>query len=185
MNARWLVLGCLLLSGASGALAAEPVTGSRVGVGLTDAKDPSHLGKLRLTDPLVQQKYLNDPDMLRFLRATYSETCARGLLSKVTTEIKLDPQKKYDAKVREQVRQLVDSQRLWKMSTFELEFMFREGYLKAGNYCDCLMKELADTELVNPKKGMDALEKIPAAAQRACEQTAIEKTEQQMRKKSQ
>lgn len=167
------------------ALAADSLAdlGSRTGIGQPSAREPAQVKNLRLSDPLVQQKYLNDPDMLRFLRGTYSEGCARGLIKQATSEIVLDPQRRYDPKLREQVRQIVDSQRLWKMSTFELEVVFRDAYLKAGNYCDCMMKEIPNEDLVNPRKGAEVIKKITPAAQKACERTAIEKTEQQMSQK--
>lgn len=157
--------------------------GTRTGIGQASAREPAQVQNLKLSDPLVQKKYLNDNDMLRFLRGTYSEGCARGLITQVTTEIKLDPKKRYDPKLREQVREIVDSQRIWKMSTFELEVVFRDAYLKAGNYCDCMMKEITNEDLVNPRKGLEVLQKIPPASQQACERIAVEKTEQQLSKK--
>lgn len=157
--------------------------GSRTGIGQASAREPALVKNLRLSDPLVQKKYLNDNDLLRFLRGTYSEGCARGLINQVTTEIKLDPQRRYDPKLREQVREVVDSQRIWKMSTFELEVVFRDAYLKAGNYCDCMMKEITNEDLVNPRKGLEVLQKLPPASQQACERIAIEKTEQQLTQK--
>ncbi|MBU9199781.1 hypothetical protein KTD31_00010 [Burkholderia multivorans] len=154
--------------------------GTRVGLGQPDAKSPAMLKNLRLTDPLVQAKYLNDPDMLRFLRGTYSEACTRGLIRDAADNIRFDAQGKYTQDQKLAAQQLVQSNRVWKMTSFEMEALYGAGYLNAANYCDCLMKEVSDEDLVNPKKGLDAVEKISKAAQTACEQNAKEQTQHQL-----
>lgn len=176
----------LLLAGFLGQSAAHAAgtppdqAGLRTGLGQDAPKEPAMLRNLRLTDPLVQQKYLNEPDMLRFLRGTYSEACARGMLNKALTQVKLDPQHQYDPVQKEAVKRLYDSQRIWKMTSFEMEALFSAAYLRAANYCDCLMKEVPDIDLVNPRKGLEVVEKISPAAQNACERLSAEKTERQL-----
>lgn len=175
-----LSVSCLcLLAGVSQAIELNPVQGGRTGLGQDSPEGPPMLRNLRLTDPLVQKKYLNEPDMLRFLRGTYSEACARGMLNQATTQIALDPQRQYDSGMRDTFKKLRDSKRIWKMSSFEMEAVFGVSYLQTAHYCDCIMKEVADTDLVNPRKGIEVVEKIPAAAQQSCERIAIEKTERQ------
>lgn len=156
--------------------------GSHIGLGQDSAKAAPMLRNLRLDDPLVQKKYLNDPDMLRFLRATYSEACTRGLINTAATTIKLDVARKYDPALKTTVANLLDSGRVWKMSSFEMEVIFGAGYLKSANYCDCLMKEVADVDLVNPRKGLEVVEKITPAAQASCDRMAQEKTARQIAK---
>ena len=154
--------------------------GSRTGLGQDTAKEPAKIKNLRLSDPLVQQKYLNEPDMLRFLRGTYSEACTRGLVKSAADTIRLDRSAKYTDEQKKSASMLVDSNRVWKMSSFEMEALYGEGYLNAANYCDCLMKEVPDQDLVNPKKGLEVLEKVSNVAQTACIQDAKETTKRQM-----
>ncbi|GBG14390.1 phosphodiesterase [Novimethylophilus kurashikiensis] len=173
------LLAALLLASLSGTVLADDAA-KPVGLGQDSAKEPPMLKNLKLTDPLVQQKYLNEPDMLRFLRATYSEACARGTLTKAVTMVKLDRQGKYTQVQKDAAKNLSDSQRIWKMSSYEMEALFGPGYLKSANYCDCMMKEVADTDLVNPKKGLEVIEKLPSSTQKTCERLAQEKTERQV-----
>ena len=154
--------------------------GARTGLGQDSPKEPAMLRNLKLTDPLVQQKYLNEPDMLRFLRGTYSEACSRGMLVKAATTIKLDVNHEYPPELKAASKKLLDSQRLWKMSSFELEAIFGLSYLSTANYCDCLMKEVSDADLVNPKKGMEVIGQIKPAAQASCKMVSKEKTERQV-----
>ncbi|WP_157657688.1 hypothetical protein [Burkholderia ubonensis] len=154
--------------------------GSRVGLGQDSAREPAKLKNLRLSDPLVQQKYLNEPDMLRFLRGTYSEACTRGLVKNAADNIRLDAKGRYTDEQKKAAKLLVESNRVWKMTSFEMEALYGAGYLNAANYCDCIMKEVSDQDLVNPKKGLDAVEKISKPAQTACEQNAQETTKRQM-----
>lgn len=155
--------------------------GSRVGLGQETAAEPPILKNLRLSDPLVQQKYLSDPDMLRFLRATYSEGCSRGLLNNAAKEIRTNAQGIYSEQSKVAAKRLIDTGRVWKMTSMEMEAMFGSKYLDAANYCDCLMKEVADTELINPKKGLEVVEKISPQTQRTCQSLAREKTEAQLK----
>lgn len=157
-----------------------PEDGLRVGLGQATAKEPAKLGKLRLDDPLVQQKYLNEPDMLRFLRGTYSEACTRGMVNQAAKQLKLDVERKYSQEQRETAARLIDSRRIWKLTSFEMETLFGEGYLTAANYCDCVMREVTDQDLVHPKKGMEVIDKLPENVQKSCETTAKEQTVKQM-----
>lgn len=154
--------------------------GNRVGLGQDSAKEPAKLKNLKLSDPLVQQKYLNEPDMLRFLRGTYSEACTRGLVKTAADSIRLDRTKQYTDEQKASAKMLTESNRVWKMSSFEMEGMYGSGYLNAANYCDCIMREVSDQDLVNPKKGLEVLDKISKAAQTACEQNAKETTARQL-----
>lgn len=182
-----LILTCFLSAVCAGAFAqvtpsqqAIEAAGSRVGLGQDTAKEPAKIKNLRLSDPLVQQKYLNEPDMLRFLRGTYSEACTRGLVKGAADSIRLDRNAKYTDEQKKSASMLVESNRVWKMSSFEMEALYGEGYLNAANYCDCLMKEVPDQDLVNPKKGLEVLDKISKTAQTACAQDAKETTKRQM-----
>jgi hypothetical protein len=154
--------------------------GIRVGLGQDTAREPAMLKNLRLSDPLVQQKYLNEPDMLRFLRGTYSEACTRGLVKNAADGIRLDRKGQYTDEQKAAAKLLVESNRVWKMSSFEMEALYGRGYLNAGNYCDCLMREVSDPDLVNPKRGLEVIQKIAKPAQTACEQNAKETTQRQM-----
>jgi hypothetical protein len=154
--------------------------GIRTGLGQETPKTPPMLGGLRLDDPLIRQKYLNDPDALRFLRGTYSEACVRGLVHDAAEQVKLDPKSQYGQKARDSAGVLLDSNRIWKMSSFEMEAIFGRGYLNAANYCDCIMEDVSNDELVDPKKGMDIVEKIPKDHQESCNRIAADKTNEQI-----
>lgn len=179
---RLLISAVLALTCTAGTAVAQSMesAGSRVGLGQDSAKEPAKLKNLRLSDPLVQQKYLNEPDMLRFLRGTYSEACARGLVKNAADTIRLDRKSQYSAEQKIAAKQLVESNRVWKMSSYEMEALYGAGYLNAANYCDCIMKEVPDHDLVNPRKGLDVVEKISKPAQTACEQNAKEVTARQL-----
>lgn len=178
-----LALGLVLAT----ASAAEPtnreypdVATARVGLGQASANEPAKLGNLRLTDPLVQRKYLNEPDILRFLRATYSEACVRGMMNEATKQAAVDLKKEYPEENRAQAAQLMESRRIWKMTSFEMEVVFGNGYLTAANYCDCVMKEVSDQDMVNPRKGKEVVEKLSKSVQQSCEMTAKEQTQRQL-----
>ncbi|WP_157641793.1 hypothetical protein [Burkholderia ubonensis] len=177
---RILLTGLLALTCAGAFAQSLDTAGSRVGLGQDSAREPAKLKNLRLSDPLVQQKYLNEPDMLRFLRGTYSEACTRGLVKSAADSIRLDPKNRYTEEQKKTAKMLVESNRIWKMTSFEMEALYGAGYLNAANYCDCIMKEVSDQDLVNPKKGLDAVEKISKPAQTACEQNAQETTKRQL-----
>lgn len=170
----------LALTCATGFAQSINSAGSRVGLGQDTARDPAQLKNLRLSDPLVQQKYLNEPDMLRFLRGTYSEACARGMIHNAADSIRLDRKGQYSDEQKKAALMLVQSNRIWKMTSFEMEALYGAGYLNAANYCDCIMKEVSDQDLVNPKRGLDSVEKVSKAAQTACEQNAKDTTERQL-----
>lgn len=176
-----ILLTTLLALSCAGALAQTVESaGTRVGLGQATAKEPAQVKNLRLSDPLVQQKYLNEPDMLRFLRGTYSEACARGLVKGAADSIYLDTKGQYTDEQKHTAKMLIESNRIWKMTSFEMEALYGAGYLNAANYCDCIMKEVTDQDLVNPKKGLDAVEHISKPAQTACEQNAREATDRQI-----
>ncbi len=177
-----LLAGMLLVVGCP-AFAADVANSARVGLGQESAKEPAKIRNLRLTDPLVQQKYLNEPDMLRFLRATYSEACSRGLVSQAAKQVKFDLNRSYTPEQRDTAAKMLDSQRIWKMTSFEMEALYGNGYLNAANYCDCIMKEVPDIDLVNPKKGLEVVEKLPKSTQQSCERIAKEQTERQLARK--
>ena len=170
-------MGIALSAGAE-----PPPTSGRVGLGQDTAAEPAMIRNLRLSDPMVRQKYLNEPDMLRFLRGTYSEACARGMLVQASTQVKLDKVHHYPPAVTEMVTKLLATQRLWKMPSFELESIFGTTYLRTGNYCDCLMKEVSDSDLVNPRKGLEVIDKLSPSVQKSCDSLAAERTEQFVKK---
>lgn len=175
------ILALLVSVASTAVLAGVPAGGAtRTGLGQDAPNEPPMLRNLKLTDPLVQQKYMNEPDLLRFLRATYSEACTRGLLNDATKLVKLDPKKQFAQAARDAATQLADSRRIWKMGSFEMEALFGRSYLYSANYCDCIMKELSDVELVNPRKGLEVVEKLPKATQSMCERQAGEQTDKQM-----
>lgn len=175
-----LLASLLVLTGTLAGAQSIDASGARVGLGQDSAKEPAKIKNLRLSDPLVRQKYLNEPDMLRFLRGTYSEACTRGLVKSAADAIRLDRNKQYTEAQRQVAGQLVESSRVWKMTSFELEAFLGAGYLNAANYCDCLMKEISDYDLVDPKKGLEGVESISKSAQTACEQNAKEATARQL-----
>lgn len=180
---RLIVLAGAMIAMSVPAFAADTGDGSRVGLGQDTAKEPAKIRNLRLTDPLVQQKYLNEPDMLRFLRATYSEACSRGLVSQAAKQIKFDLNRSYTPEQRDTAAKMLDSQRIWKMTSFEMESLYGNGYLNAANYCDCIMKEVPDVDLVNPKKGLEVVEKLSKSTQQSCERIAKEQTARQLARK--
>jgi hypothetical protein len=187
ISLRAALLATLLACSAATTLAApaaKPVPNEdaiRVGLGQERANEPAKLGNLRLTDPLVQQKYLNEPDMLRFLRGTYSEACTRGLVDKAAKQISADLKREFSADQRQTAGRMLESRRIWKMTSFEMEALYGPGYLNAANYCDCLMREVSDIELVNPRKGLEVIEKLSQGVQRACESNAQDQTTRQLK----
>lgn len=180
-----ILVALLAISGQSFA-AANPkdmVPVGRTGLGQDAPTEPPQLKNLRLDDPLVQKKYLQDADMLRFLRATYSEACVRGMLAKALSSIVRTDKASGAEGQHELAEKLSQSNRIWKVSSFEMEMLLGPAYLKTANYCDCVMKEMAETDLVNPRKGMEAVDSIPSATLKSCEQIAEDKLQQQLAKK--
>lgn len=177
-----LTLAATLALPAVGAFAIDVnYAGIRSGLGQETPKSPPMLGRLMLSDPLVRQKYLENPDALRFLRGTYSEACVRGLVVDAADQVKLDPKSQYGQKARDAANTLLNSNRVWKMSSFEMEAIFGRGYLNAANYCDCIMKEVSNEDLVDPKKGMEVVEKIPKDHQESCNRIAADETNEQIK----
>jgi hypothetical protein len=66
--------------------------------------------------------------------------------------------------------------RIWKMTSYEMEAIYGQGYLRASNFCDCIMKDVSDSDLVDPTKGLNAVEKVTTTSQAACESYAKEET---------
>lgn len=154
---------------------------ARIGLGQASAQAPAMLSRLGLSDPLVQQKYINEPDMLRFLRGTYSEACARGYMANTLSQMKNDDKNTLAPDARLASETLIASKRIWKLTSFELERIFGKAYLVAANHCDCLMQEVADADLVNPRKGIEVVKDLPKSAQTTCERIAIEKADKQFK----
>lgn len=154
---------------------------ARIGLGQRTAEEPAKLSRLGLSDPLVQQKYLSEPDMMRFLRGTYSEACTRGFLANSLNQIKYDTNNALTTEAREASGLLISSKRIWKLTSTELEQLFGKAYLMSANHCDCLMQEVSDVDLVNPRKGIEVVKNLPQATQKVCERIALEKTEQQFK----
>lgn len=157
----------------------EPV---RVGYGQDSAKEPIKIRNLGLDKPEIAQKYEQDADLIRLLRAAYSEACARGTLAKTLSQLRLDPQHRNKPEVQDVTARLLDGKRIWKMSTFELEVAFGKDYLQVANYCDCLMLELSNKELTHPRKGLEVLDKLPKPVLNSCQKIADEQTQQQLKK---
>lgn len=156
------------------AIAELPLT---PGVGQTSPTSPVSLGGLLLSDPLVQQKYLNNPELLRFLRGTYAQACTRGTLNEAVKHIKSGQDAKYSADVIKAASKVVQANSIWKLNSLEMEHLFGTGYTYAAYYCDCLMKELADTDLVDPLKSLEVVDELPASTKGTCELLATEKTQ--------
>jgi hypothetical protein len=156
-------------------LSPDEPTELRIGLGQESATAPARISRLRLADPMVQQKYLNDPDMLRFLRGTYSEACSRGVLVSVAQSVKVTNNKDMDPALKNALASLLASQRIWKMSSFEMETVFSKVYTHASYYCDCAMREVTDLDLINPKKGLEVVKELRESTIKACSRMADEK----------
>lgn len=181
------ITATLLFTGIPAQASKEPtqvdIAGIRTGHGQASPHEPMQLKNLKLNDPLVQQAYLNDADMLRFLRGGYTEACARGLVVNALTEVKQNLDKKYPKEASKAADALLSGGRVWRMGSFELEALAGGGYLNAANYCDCVMKELPDSDLVNTKKGLKTLETMPENVKVACQMRATEVTDKQIKLK--
>lgn len=152
---------------------------ARLGLGQPAQDEPAKIGRLGLSDPLVQQKYLNEPDMMRFLRGTYSEACARGYVHDMLNRMKSDKDLEIADSGRQAAANLISSKRVWKLTSMEMEGIFGIEYLKVANHCDCLMQEVSDADLVNPKKGLEVIKALPESTQKTCERIALEKAQKQ------
>lgn len=181
---RFAILSLSLCAAAAGVHAQSVKSaGSIIGLGQDSAQDPAKIRNLRLSDPLVRQKYLNEPDMLRFLRATYSEACARGAILTAAKQVASDPKRNNPPKAVEAANRLIESGRIWKMNSFEMEALIGDGYLRAANRCDCLMKEVADQDLVDPRKGLDVIDKLSKDTLKMCATMADDLTKAQLEKR--
>ena len=183
MKAALLAVSLLMAGQAFAANPKEMTPVGRTGLGQDAPTEPAQLKNLRLDDPLVQKKYLQDADMLRFLRATYSEACVRGMLSKALITLVRSDKAAGTEGQHELAEKLTQSNRIWKVSSFEMEMLLGPAYLKTANYCDCVMKEMSETDLVNPRKGLEAVDAIPTSTLKSCEQMAEDKLQQQLQKK--
>jgi len=152
------------------------------GVGQDAPENAAQLSNLSLDHPLVQQKYLNDPELLRFLRGTYAEACTRGLMNESAKYIKANTERTFSQEMVQAASQVLESNRMWKLTAMEMEFIFGTGYVHAAYYCDCVMKELTDVDLVNPVKGLEIVNALPASTQATCERVAGEKAERYAKK---
>ena len=170
-------LGLAVLAGVIPAMAQDTPQTPRVGLGQEAAQETVELSRLRLTDPLVQQKYLNEPDMLRFLRATYSEGCVRSNLVNMAQTVKADLKKEFTPEVRNAMSSLLLTQRIWKLSSFEMEAVFPVTYIRTAFYCDCAMKEVTSPDLVDPKSGFEVMKNLPESTLKMCRQASEEKAE--------
>lgn len=163
---------------------AAPADAPRLGMGQDAPNTPVMIKNLRLSDPLVRAKYLGDPDLLRFLRGAYSEACVRGTLNEVATAIKVDLKREFKEDARKLMRDLVETRRIFKLNSLELEAMFDQGYWKAAYYCDCITQEITDADLVDPAKGGDEVGKLSEKTHRTCHVLAEEKAaEREKRRK--
>jgi len=172
------VAGLVMGLGLSAAVTAQSVESQlpfTPGVAQDAAEEGAQLRNLRLDHPLVQQKYLNDPELLRFLRGTYAEACTRGLMNEATKYMKTNADRQFSPEAVKAAAQVLESNRIWKLTSTEMELFFGSGYVHSAYYCDCMMKELTDVDLVNPVKGLEIVNALPASTQATCEMLAGEK----------
>lgn len=148
---------------------------TRIGLGQESADTAPIVGRLQLSDPLIQQKYLNDPDMMRFLRATYSEACVRSSLVNLAKAAKLDAKKELPQSTRDAMGVFLTTNRLWKLSSLEMETIFPVTYPQTAFYCDCVLKEVTDLDLINPQNGIEVIKNLPESTTKMCQQTSEEK----------
>ena len=148
---------------------------TRIGLGQETADTAPIVGRLQLSNPLIQQKYLNDPDLMRFLRATYSEACVRSSLVNLAKAAKLDAKKELPQSTRDAMGMFLTTNRLWKLSSLEMETIFPVTYPQTAFYCDCVLKEVSDLDLINPQNGIEVIKNIPENSKKMCEQNANEK----------
>lgn len=176
---RKLIATALVAVYCAAGMAADPLpvdrTSGRIGLGQDTAKEPPQLRNLHLDDSLVQKKFVQDPDLMRFLRGTYSEACSRGILAKGIAQTRFE-NAATSPEAKSALAMLQDGKRIWKMTSFEMETLFGEHYVMVSNFCDCLMKEVSDADLANPKRGLDVIEKLPQSRQTTCQNLAKEQT---------
>ena len=171
---KWLAVSFTCIALASNTFAQESRE-ARIGLGQESADSAPIVGRLQLRDPLIQQKYLNDPDMLRFLRATYSEACVRSSLVNLAKAAKLDIKKELPQSTRDAMGTFLTTNRLWKLSSLEMETIFPVTYPQTAFYCDCVLKEVSDLDLISPQKGIEVIKNLPESTTKMCKQSADEK----------
>lgn len=164
---------------------ASPATDSEgrlLSLGQTSREEPAKIKNLKLSDPLVQQKYLKEPNLLRFLRGTYAEACTRGMVIEGAKHLKLNVGGQYPKEVQKAASQVLEANRIWKLTSMELEALLGPGYIEAAYYCDCVMKEVSNYDLVDPAKGLEAVENLSKSSQDACLRIAEDKTRSYVKK---
>lgn len=180
---KYLITTLLVASSLLGSLAQaqQPPTEHPLpftpGVGQANVVEPATIGRLGLGDPLIQDKYLNNPDLLRFLRGTYAEACTRGLMNESVKMMKANVDGKFSKELVKAAAQVLEANRIWKLTSLEMESLFGTGYVHSAFYCDCMLKELTDQDLVNPAKGLELIDGLPISTQATCERLAVEKSE--------
>jgi len=137
------------------------------------------LAHMKLSDPLVQKKYAEDADLMKHLRGVYSDACARGIMVMASKQVKANMKNEFTAEQIKSAGLVLESNRLWKMTGIEMEVLFGKLYLEAANYCDCMVQQVPNTELANPRSGLDALSRLPAETEKTCQRIADEKTAKQ------
>lgn len=175
MLKRAFLAGTLSVLSLSAAYAAPVESG-------LSSKEPITLAQLNLSNELVKSKYLQDTDLQRFLRGTYSEACVRGIIAESVKLIKMNQYSHYTKKEVMAASQLLEMNRVWKLTSFEMEAMYGSGYAHAAYYCDCMVQELTPDELVDPAKGVKVIDEISASTQASCERIASEKAERYERR---
>lgn len=146
------------------------------GVGQSDARSPNTLRNLQLDNEVVRQAYVNNPDLLRFLRATYAEACTRGMLVEASRMIQVNKDGQFHRELVLAATQALEANRIWKLTSVEMEMLFGKVYMHIAYYCDCLMREMTDEELVEPELGLKVIEQAPMSTQASCERLAQERT---------
>lgn len=172
------VLLASLIGVTSAAAVAEPgPLPFRPGVAQADAEGPATVAAHRTDDPLVREKYRKSPDLMRFLRGTYGESCVRGLVNESAKTIKANLDGQFSEDMRRAAAQVLEAGRIWRLNSLEMEALFKGGYVHATYYCECLIKEVTDEDLLDPAKGVEVLDAIPKSTQATCEMLAGEQAQ--------
>lgn len=176
-----ITLGAVLAMGSSvGAFASDVddlKVPNRPSIGQADATEPIKISNLNLSNELVKAKFVADPDLIRFLRGTYAEACTRGLINESAKLIKDNQESKHSNEMVAAASKILEFNRIWKLTSVEMEALFGSSYIHGAYYCDCLMKELSGDDLVDPSKSLEIVDELPASTQATCERLAQEKTE--------
>ncbi len=176
MLSKAVLAGFICALGAVAAAEPGPLP-FRPGVAQADAQTPATVAGHRTDDPLVREKYRRSPDLMRFLRGTYGESCVRGLVNESAKTIKANLDGRYSDKMRRAAAQVLEAGRIWRLNSLEMEALFKGGYVHASYYCECLVKEVSDEDLLDPTKGVESLDAIPKSTQATCERIAEEQAQ--------